>query len=338
MPSSAHTPVSGAVHRYADNQLLTYRFNATAGNTVPGWLQTVTNAALPTQWASNNNSQAPHFQYSGSGSGMVSYTGAPFGMSNCFGQTGWIGCTTGGGSPGWQIALRSNSTVWCEQNAVTGCFYARRVLLHELEHVTLTNVEETQPATVTNMGPCEGTFCSKPRAGYDSSSPKECDQASLLMTYGAASLAGDLSSCLDHVPGGTTSGLVTVQTVSSTTGTNCAGSSITLSGRLATQSNGNYGRLSNISLASRTIFIDRKLHSTSTWTLDWSSMTTTSATSGNNWTRAFTENPGITMAYDYRVHFKGIASTMAASYSGVITLTFLKPCPPPVPARAEHPR
>ena len=44
------------------------------------------------------------------------------------------------------------------------------------------------------------------------------------------------------------------------------------------------------------------------------------------------------MAYDYRVHFKGIASTMAASYSGVITLTFLKPCPPPVPARAEHPR
>ena len=57
-------------------------------------------------------------------------------------------------------------------------------------------------------------------------------------------------------------------------------------------------------------------------------MATTSAQTGYNWSRSFTENPAITTTYDYRLHYLGEAG-VAASYSATLSLTFLKPCPPP---------
>lgn len=320
----AHTPAAGAVRRYsADYQVLLYKFDGS----MPSWGQTAANNALTSRWLVNNNSRSPRFQYSASGAAVLSYSTMP----DCFGITGWIGCTSGGGSTAWTVKIRSGYVTWCEVSNVTGCYSAQRVFLHEAEHVTLTSSEETQPSTVTNMGPCDGSYCSKAKTNYNSSSPQDCDQAALQVKYAMQDVTGDWSTCLDHVAGHGTNGLVTVHTLSQTTGTTCAGSSISISGRVATQSTSNYGLLSNVNVAGKAIYIDRKLHTSSTWTTDWSLLSTTSATTGNNWTRSFTENPGITQAFDYRVHYKGLVGALAASYSSTFTLTFLKPCPPPAP-------
>jgi hypothetical protein len=166
----------------------------------------------------------------------------------------------------------------------------------------------------------------KPNAGWDSTTPKECDQAALQMKYGLQSLAGQYSECLDHAPGAGSDGLATKVTKSKTTATTCTGLNISISGRLTTATNSGYELLSNLNIASRTIYVDRKLHSSSTWTTDWRTLTTSSAASGNNWTRNFTETSANT--YDYKIHFKGESNRLSPAYSGVITLTFITPCPP----------
>ena len=332
IPASAfgHTPAAGAVRKYAsDYALLSYKF----GGSYPSFVQTAYNTALPTGWVSNNNSRSPRFAYSGTGSGTVYYATST-GVSDCD-ALAWLGCSNNWGLTSWHIWMKNGASwpVWCETNNVTGCYLAKRVILHEAEHVTLAIANhDPQDGTVSNMagGPsATNTPCYKAKPGWDSTTPQECDQAALQMRYAMQDLTGNWSSCLDHVAGGGSGGLVTVHSLSQATGTTCAGSSITISGRLATKSDSNYVNLSNINVASKTMYVDRKLHSSSTWTVDWAIVLTTSAASGNNWTRSFTENPGSTLAYDYRIHFKGLSGSLAASYSSTITLTFLKPCPPP---------
>jgi hypothetical protein len=87
--SIADTSAATAYHRYADGTALAYHFDGTAGNLVPSWLQSVTNLVLPTDWSSNNNSPAPTFQFSTTGTGRISYTQTPFGMTRCLGTVGW---------------------------------------------------------------------------------------------------------------------------------------------------------------------------------------------------------------------------------------------------------
>jgi hypothetical protein len=290
---------------------------------------TAANSSLQTGWVQNNNSRGPRFSYSASGSGTVYYA-SQTGFDFCdVAVPAWIGCAYGGGTLTWRIWLRSDMYTKCEETNATGCYLAKRVFLHEAEHVALVNGEESQSATLTNMGGCPpNTQCSKPNTGWDSTTPRECDQAGLQMKYGMYQFTGQFADCLDHVAGAGAGGLTTVQTVSATSGTTCAGQSLSRSGRISTQSNSNYGRLSNIGIAIRTIQIDRKLHSSSTWTANWSSVATTSEQTADNWSRSFTENPAVTTTYDYRLHYLGEAG-VAPSYSATLSLTFLKPCPAP---------
>jgi hypothetical protein len=118
-----------------------------------------------------------------------------------------------------------------------------------------------------------------------------------------------------------------VQTVSSTSGAACVGQTLSRGGRISIQTNSNYGLLSNLGIANRSAQIDRKLHSASTWTNGWRVITTTTAQTGNNWSYSFSESSA--GSYDYRVHFLGLAGSIASSYSSVIQLTFIdaSPCP-----------
>lgn len=96
--------------------------------------------------------------------------------------------------------------------------------------------------------------------------------------------------------------------------------------------NSNFGLLSNNPLPSRTINIDRKVSTSSTWTLNWKTLTTSGATSGNNWSYAFSESPAATTSYNYRIHYAS-ATGVDGNYSPTITLTFRKPCIDPTPPR-----
>jgi hypothetical protein len=319
---SAHTPAVDHQRRYsADLQSLPYKIDAS----VPSWLTTAYNTALPTQWATNNNSKSPRYSFSTSGAGTVYFST----MSSCAGVTNWLGCFSGAGTTTWKIWIR-NTTSWtyCEASNVTGCFMAKRAILHEGEHVTLTNSHDPQNATLTNMGGCTGG-CGKPNAGYDSASPRECDEAALQLEYDLYQFGSAYGDCLDGISNAGSTGLLTGTTLTQTSGTVCTGMSISISGRMAVATFCSYQTLSNNPLALRTIYFDRKLHSSSTWTVDWSSTATSGATSGNNWTKSFTESPGSTTSYDYRVHYKGQGTGLNPSYSATITLTFLNPCPPP---------
>jgi hypothetical protein len=253
-------------------------------------------------------------------------------MTSCFGVTGWLGCYNNPGYSNWNIWIR-NTTSWdyCEEPGGdhNGCYMAKRAILHEAEHVTLTASHDPQNATITNMGSCTGG-CVKPNAGYNSSSPRECDEAALQLRYDLYSFGGTYGDCLDHVAGAGAGGLLTGTTLSQTSATTCAGLSFPISGRLAVQTNNNYIALSNNPLSLRTVWFDRKLQSSGTWTVDWSSTATSGATSGNNWTKSFSESPGATTTYNYRAHFKGqTPDGLNPSYSTTITITFLRPCPPP---------
>lgn len=325
----AHTLPDGSARKYAvDYQSLPYKHGA---NT-PAWMTTAISAALVSGWVANNNSRNPRFSYSASGNGTVSYSL----MLNCAGITNWVGCFERLPGTTWNIWVRKSNVdggpAWhklCEVQDVTGCRMAKRILLHEATHVTLTNLHDGQGCTLTVMGNSP-TGCTKPEAGYNVTTLLECDQAAFQIKYGLQAITGSYGACLDHLAGAVVGeGLELVETHSSSTTSACAGVPISVSGRLATETNAAYGYLTNVNVASRVVFIDRKLHSSPSWGANWSSVTTSSATTGNNWSRSFTESPITSTYYDYRLHFVGEVGSLASEYSSVITLLFLNPCPPP---------
>lgn len=320
----AHTLPAGSARKYtADYQSLPYKHGAG----MPPWMSTAASAALVTGWVANNNSKNPRFSYNASGNGTVSYSL----MAACFGDTGWIGCFERLAGTTWSIWVRKafvdGGPTWsklCERVDENGCRMAKRILLHEATHVTLTSLHDSQSGTLTVMGGCPNG-CTKPEAGYNVTNLLECDQAAFQVKYGIQAITGPYGSCLDHLSGAIAGqGLELVETHSGGSSA-CAGNPISVSGRLATETNSAYGFLSNIAIASRVVKIDRKLHSSPTWVANWSSVTTSSAATGNNWSRSFTENPGVDTSYDYRLHFLGEAG-LASKYSSVITLLFLNPC------------
>jgi hypothetical protein len=106
----------------------------------------------------------------------------------------------------------------------------------------------------------------------------------------------------------------------------CFGSALSLSGRLGIKVDAtNYGKLSGNTLASRTVFFDRRLAGTTTWTADYASVTTSSA-STDNWAKSFSASgsSGAT-TYEFRAHYRG-ESGVDSDYSPTISLTWSNPC------------
>lgn len=314
-----HSPVQGADDLYSPGIVLTFHF----GGSYADWVETAYKTGLQTRWEQNNNSAGPRFDYSASGTGTAYYKSTT-GVPACD-AVDWIGCASSGGSSSWRVWLRSGRFTFCEVDSVGGCFLAKRVILHEAEHITLgVGNHDPQSATVTNMN---AVSPSKPSTGWDSNEPRSCDEAALQLRYGLDSIAGPYSGCLDHAPGHGNDGLITRLLLSSTDGTTCAGDSISRSGQLRTKADTDYDRLSSVNIAQRTIWIDRDAGNNGSWTNDWASDSTDS-TSGNNWSHSLSENPAVTTSYAYRIHFKG-QTGLDPDYSATFVLTFLRPCPPP---------
>jgi len=329
VPVSAHTPTAGTSRKFAANyQSLPWKYSGT----IPTWLQTAYSSSLGSGWNSNNNSRGPVFTYSSTGNGTARYVSSA--SFDCFDTPGWIGCGQFLGGTSWNIWVRSDpapGVTYCELNAnATGCRMVKRIILHEAMAITSqaghTHDNQTNSGNLTVMG-CQPDSCTKPNAGWNTTTLLECDEAAFQKYYGMALVTGQFANCLDHLTGAVVGqGLETKHVLSTTSGSACGGYSIPISARIAVEVNSSYGLLSDVALATRVIQIDRKLHSTSTWTANWAWLATNTAQTGYNWTRSFTENPAVTTAYDYKLHFLG-QSGIASSYSPVFTLTFVH-CPP----------
>ncbi|MFH0751785.1 MAG: hypothetical protein V2B17_08110 [Chloroflexota bacterium] len=325
----AHTPVAGAVREYSQDTALQYKW----GGSYPTWFTGAMGSAFGIDWTNStyNNSRKPTFSYAASGAGTVSYK-SPFGVPACDGD--WIGCSTAWGSTSWQVILRNFTQApvrpysWVQTTgSCTGtCFDARRVALHEIEHVTLAvSGHDSQGETNTIMA---STTPSSPATGWATHHVQKCDEAAFQLKYDLAALAGRYADCFDHIAGHGSTGLVSTATISAPVASACYGTALSITGRLEIQTNTNYGTLGGNPLASRTVYIDRKLHSSGTWTADYSSAVATNANTGNNWSRSLTQSGSSgSITYDYRAHYKGEAGVDPV-YSGVVSLTWkAPPCP-----------
>ena len=328
--ASAHTPVAGAVREYSQDTGLQYKW----GGSYPAWFTGAMGSAFGIDWTNTtyNNSRKPTFSYSAGGAGTVSYK-SPSGVPACDGVD-WIGCSAAWGSTSWQVILRNfaqspvrpNSSWVQTTGSCSGtCFDARRVALHEIEHVTLgVSGHDPQGETNTIMA---STTPSSPTTGWATHHVQKCDEASFQLLYDLAALAGVYADCFDDIAGHGVTGLVSSATASAPVASACYGTALSITGRLEILTNSNYGTLGGNPLASRTIFMDRKLHSAGTWTVDYSSAVASNV-SGNNWSGSFTVtgSSGST-TYDYRAHFKGEAGVDPV-YSGTVSLTWkAPPCP-----------
>lgn len=329
--ASAHTPVAGAVREYSQDTALQYKWGAA---TYPTWFTGAMGSAFGIDWTNStyNNSRKPTFSYAAGGAGTVSYK-SPSGVPQCVGE--WIGCSTAWGSTSWKVILRNFTQdpvrptyKWVQTTGSCSntCFDLRRVALHEIEHVTLAvSGHDAQGETNTIMA---STTPWSPSTGWATHHVQKCDAAAFQLKYDLAALAGVYADCFDHIAGHGVNGLVSTATVSAPVASACYGTALSITGRLEIQANANYETLGGNPLASRTVLIDRKLHSSGTWTVDYSSAVATNANTGNNWTRSFTQSGSSgSITYDYRAHYKGEAGVDPV-YSSTVSLTWkAPPCP-----------
>ncbi len=301
-PVAAHDPTSGAIAEYPPGTSLSYRFGGTG---YPSWVQSASQAALGPDWTSSsfNNARLPSFSYSASGSGTVSYsssTASPCGTGN----TQWLQCASNWGSSAWRIYIRNfsgapyGSWTWCNISFSGTCWDVERALLHETEHVTMgINSHDAQGESNTIMGSASPWY---PNTGWNTHHIQRCDESAAQLVTGLGSAYGPLGECFDHVSGHGVAGLVPSLTNATASVRTCLSQVAYLSGSFGIAPDSRYRALAGQSLAGRTVWFDRKLHSATTWTLNVASAVT--GTAGTNWSRGFSTGSTTTITYDIRPH------------------------------------
>lgn len=310
--STAHTPTTSTARLYSsDNQSLPWDFPAT----YPSWVQSAAKNALDTNHSdtATNNSRSPDFTYTSGGSGDVFYSGSS--SSPCgTGNLDWLQCANGGGTTTWNIYIRNfsaaprGSWTWYDINSACNtstqtCWYARRALIHEVLHVTMGAGHDSQGESNTVMASVTPWYSN---TGWNQTKLRRCDEAAAQLLYDLRTSNGPYGNCFDHIAGHGIGGLITAASVSLTSYTVCIGFNAATSGRIAVKTDTDYKELSGNTLTGRTVWFDRKLSSSSTWSTNVHSVVATSS-SGSNWSRSIS-NPGSgNGTWNYRVHMDGEA-------------------------------
>jgi hypothetical protein len=322
--ASAHTPTTGNAGWSAAEIAAGSQYHWSSS--VPSWLQAPMTDVLETQWASatTNNSKHVFFSYSATGPATV-YFADSTGVADCDNVIGWLGCAYGGGTPSWKIWIKADpGSPWCQLKLQDGCWDVERIAIHEVGHAGgyLAHYSTTQANSVMTPAPVQ-----RPTYGWNIHHLQPCDEAGMQVLYDIASLSGPYGDCFDHIPGAGSSGLISVVTSGATDQTStCYGSALSLSGRLAIKVDAtNYGKLSGNTLASRTVYFDRRLAGATTWTIDYGSVTTSTGSS-TNWAKSFTASgsSGVT-TYEFRAHYKGEGG-VDGDYSPTVSLSWSNPC------------
>jgi hypothetical protein len=158
--------------------------------------------------------------------------------------------------------------------------------------------------------------------GWNTRHIQRCDEAAAQLLYALASAYGQLADCFGSITGHGSVGLIPAISVNSSSLSVCLSQSATLGGGFAIGTSSGYGALAGDPLGGRTVSIDRKPHTSSTWTLNVASASTSGS---GSWTRAFTTTSTATVTYDFRPHTSSETGLDAAT-GPTITVTWRAGC------------
>ncbi len=269
VPAAAFGPAGHArpVPRFAagawsKDRTLTYEWGA--GDVPPTWAKgPLKSGADDAQRTSD--ARTPRFDYRSSASNAIRYTGARPTFCGaaiaCAGRnkpTAWWGVwiTPHGTDFSWGV-LR-----WCQKSQVPGCFDIRRVLLHELGHVSGLNHPESagyrlgaQETVMHAITPA------KPAAGSTRHAYGRCDVATLQELYDVPVHKTPISTCND---------VDTRLSLSASKSSIAPGDSVKLKAQLSIADRSGYGELADNPLNKRSVKLKwRRAESGDDWSTAW---------------------------------------------------------------------
>jgi hypothetical protein len=315
--------------------------------TYPQWFLDTAENELETSWdaISANNSGVPRYGNGGdnSGGGSIIYTTS--GTSPCTGDPSWIGCNPAGGKVDFSIYIRSFPSssaptwLWWDRDstcndvrpgdgyATSVCFSVRRVLAHESTHNTLTRLHNTLADDESIMQATTPTPNKSPD-NWNRRNFLPCDEAGAQLEYGLADPSREYADCFRIFPGDGAKGLSTKLTLTSATSdSGCTTQTVSAHGRLALGTSSDYEDMRDTPLDGRVVRIDRKPHSSTSWT-NGVYTTTASDAKGDNWRQSISSATSGT--FDYRAGWYTSSGEPALNSSNQVTWTISwrgSPCP-----------
>lgn len=281
------TPASGGT--WDPNQRVEYRWKA--GSEPPAWARVAMNAAAADSNASRK-AKAAIFSYDADGPAWLAYTDDI--------PTNWaIGYAVRNVPESFTIRLRPHGTQldwgtlrWCEfydGNAPNGCYDLEMVTLHEFGHAqTLGHVDEQDIDSYSDSLMHATGLHAKPKVGWNQHAYGRCDVARLQIRYEPLTSSTPISTCLD---------LSTDLSLSPSSGSFAHGTSVTLTARLKIAGDSIYPNLSGDPLTGRSVVLQRRALSSSTWATigDMSAVT--------DGTGRYVRTLALTTTYDWRAVF-----------------------------------
>lgn len=258
IPAGAHAPdpvISSTL--FSQDQSLAFRWRS--GSEPPTALKTAIRSAATDSNASRA-SRAATFVYDAAGANLIGY-----GTGTC-GVNG-IGCFTRSAPTGFTMWLREHGRVydwgtlrWCQMQSTptNGCYDAETIALDEFghvevlgHHVNFANASDYTDAVVQTVSR------TRPQAGYNMHTYGVCDTATLQIKYDIPLASSPYSTCLD-VP--------TTLTLAASRTSIAFGSTVDLTAFLRVVTDTDFGRLSANPVSGRTVRLQRRYASETTWT------------------------------------------------------------------------
>ncbi len=262
-PAGAAQPVPAfAAGGWAAGKLLSYRWGDDAAP--PTWARDALQAAAD-DVDSTSGASGPRFVYRSDASNSVRYTGV---FPSYCSRSG-IACAARNMPTFWGVWLRPHGTDfawgtlrWCQKDGSSGCFDIRRVLLHELGHVTGLNHPSTAGFTLgVHETVMQAITPAKPKPGSSRHSFGRCDVATLQELYGTPTNQTAISTCND---------VTTKLDLGAASDTISAGASVKLTAELRIVNKSAYGELADNPLNGRSVKLKyRRAGSDDAWNTAW---------------------------------------------------------------------
>jgi hypothetical protein len=299
--ASLPTPASGTT--WSQNQRIDYRWKE--GAEPPAWAKAAMNAAAADSNSSRRAKAAVFAQRDG-GPAWLAYTDDL--------PTNWaIGYTVRNVPDSFSIRMRPHGAQldwgtlrWCqfyEGEAPNGCYDLEMVTLHEFGHAqTLSHVDEADIDPYTDSIMHATGLHSKARLGWNQHVFGPCDVARLQIRYEPLTTSTSISTCLD---------LATDLTLTPASTSVAYGSAVTFTAKLKTDGAEVYPNLAGKALTGRSVVLQRRASSASSWATV-ADMTTVTDDTGR-----YVKTLTLTATYDWRAVFsapsdEGLKGTSSA--------------------------